>query len=689
VDAFKNAGSWLVSKGGSLISGFKSGIVGTMKGIGSWIKKTIVDPVVSAVKRYFGIHSPSKVFADIGGHLVSGLVKGLATTNGTDIAKTVFGDLPHALGSIVNKGLVSLGSLPGKALSALGKLGGSFLNLIGLGGGGGGSSKNQQIGELLAKTYGWSGPQWAALKALWNGESGWNERALNKSSGAYGIPQALPASKMAAAGADWRTNPATQIKWGLSYIKSVYGSPLNAYSKWLSRSPHWYAKGTRGAARGLAWVGERGPELVNFSGGEDVLSHPDSVAFARSHGIRLPGYASGTIQNAEDRVRRDREKVEEAKDALSRAKRRHKGEAAAQKKLEAAEKELKAAEIALANAKRTAKVSIQNTLATGLLKTLETGTSSAIASAIKSLATQLLNAGYNQTAKGVMSKGGRLETLADKRASLQKQIDAANQYATDQSSKITDFLSISGTSATSVGGLISQMTTQQNTAKGFVALSKSLKARGASKELLAQLAEAGPGSQLAAILGAPTVTQADIAKLNGLVKNGGKLATSFGKDMADLMYDSGKAAGQGFLAGLKAQQRLLELQMQLLAMGLVNTVKKNLKIKSPSQVMRDQVGKQIALGMAIGMDRHRHHVAAAGRRLATTAYASAGGGGSARANAAYNQLAQLINSGQLGGAEVHVHFDDPALRDLIRVTTKPMIKASEDRQAYRARVGRR
>jgi len=93
--------------------------------------------------------------------------------------------------------------------------------------------------------FGWGQEQMAPLIALWNGESGWNYQALNKSSGAYGIPQALPGDKMASQGPDWRTNPATQILWGLGYIKSRpdYGSPAAAYAKWLSRSPHWYDDG--------------------------------------------------------------------------------------------------------------------------------------------------------------------------------------------------------------------------------------------------------------------------------------------------------------------------------------------------------------------------------------------------------------------------------------------------------------
>ncbi|WP_033217180.1 transglycosylase SLT domain-containing protein [Kitasatospora phosalacinea] len=69
-------------------------------------------------------------------------------------------------------------------------------------------------------------------------ESGWNYTATNASSGAYGLVQALPGSKMATAGADWRTNPATQIKWGLNYMNSRYGSPCGAWSFWQSH--HWY-----------------------------------------------------------------------------------------------------------------------------------------------------------------------------------------------------------------------------------------------------------------------------------------------------------------------------------------------------------------------------------------------------------------------------------------------------------------
>jgi hypothetical protein len=92
---------------------------------------------------------------------------------------------------------------------------------------------------LMAKRYGWkSQRQYQCLVNLWKRESGWRHKAHNSSSGAHGIPQALPGRKMASAGPGWRTNPRTQIKWGLKYIDGRYGSPCGAWSHWQSR--HWY-----------------------------------------------------------------------------------------------------------------------------------------------------------------------------------------------------------------------------------------------------------------------------------------------------------------------------------------------------------------------------------------------------------------------------------------------------------------
>lgn len=92
--------------------------------------------------------------------------------------------------------------------------------------------------DLCINTYGWSENDYQCLVKLWNRESGWNPNAHNSSSGAHGIPQSLPASKMASEGDDYYTNGYTQIRWGLKYIKSRYGTPSNAWSH--SQSTGWY-----------------------------------------------------------------------------------------------------------------------------------------------------------------------------------------------------------------------------------------------------------------------------------------------------------------------------------------------------------------------------------------------------------------------------------------------------------------
>lgn len=98
-----------------------------------------------------------------------------------------------------------------------------------------------RLGEhMAAEGYGWTGGQWSCLYTLWEGESGWDKYNTYPSHNtppstpgyeittAYGIPQSLPAQKMATAGANWQTSARTQIKWGLKYVRDEYGTPCNA-----------------------------------------------------------------------------------------------------------------------------------------------------------------------------------------------------------------------------------------------------------------------------------------------------------------------------------------------------------------------------------------------------------------------------------------------------------------------------
>jgi hypothetical protein len=99
------------------------------------------------------------------------------------------------------------------------------------------SGSPQQIAEAMLGSFGWSSSQFACLDPLWAEESGWSVTAENPS-GAYGIPQALPGAKMVSAGPDWQTSAATQIKWGLGYIRDIYGSPCAAWAH--EQATGWY-----------------------------------------------------------------------------------------------------------------------------------------------------------------------------------------------------------------------------------------------------------------------------------------------------------------------------------------------------------------------------------------------------------------------------------------------------------------
>ncbi|MEV0995119.1 lytic transglycosylase domain-containing protein [Nonomuraea sp. NPDC050202] len=100
------------------------------------------------------------------------------------------------------------------------------------------ASRNKKIALDHVVQRAWNYREFRCLDNLWTRESNWNHRALNHSSGAYGIPQALPAGKMSGAGRDWKSNPETQIRWGLAYIKGRYGRPCGAWGHW--KSHNWY-----------------------------------------------------------------------------------------------------------------------------------------------------------------------------------------------------------------------------------------------------------------------------------------------------------------------------------------------------------------------------------------------------------------------------------------------------------------
>lgn len=264
--AIGNLASLLYSKGRDVLSGLWSGMKSIWSDLTGW-----VGGIAKWIKDHKGpLSLDARLLTPAGKALMSGLLHGLK------IGFKDVGTFTYGIGD-------SIASVIGKIKNLMSK----GASLIGLGNPKAATAAMQFAQLYMRSKYGWGGPDWAALHNLWMGESGWNPGALNKSSGAYGIPQALPASKMASAGADWRTNYETQIKWGLGYIKSVYGSPSNAYSRWLNRSPHWYDEG--GIARKVGFM------MKNTNRPERVLSPRQTEAFEHLVGaLTHPAHGGGS-----------------------------------------------------------------------------------------------------------------------------------------------------------------------------------------------------------------------------------------------------------------------------------------------------------------------------------------------------------------------------------------------------------
>lgn len=247
--AFAGAGKLLTGIGSAIIGSLFSGVRSAMGNVGQ-VLSDVKDKIVGGLKHLFGINSPSTVMAELGGHMITGLIKGMLVNSGA-LASTAKNIGASVLDNVGKAGLFGGG--------------GALLSKLFGGGGGGGNSANRALGQRMAAAYGWTGAQWSALNALIMGESGWNNNAQNPTSTAYGIGQFLN-STWATVGLQKSSDAGTQIAGLLQYVRQSYGDPINALSKWQSRSPHWYAKGmapTVFSQPTLIGVGERGPETVS------------------------------------------------------------------------------------------------------------------------------------------------------------------------------------------------------------------------------------------------------------------------------------------------------------------------------------------------------------------------------------------------------------------------------------------
>jgi phage-related protein len=265
---FRDTGRWLINAGANIITGLKNGIVGAVKGIGSWVKRIIVDPVVNAVKGFFGISSPSTVMMGIGGNLVQGLFRGLLHHSGNmgHFIKKVFGGFPDALAGLVQKGLVNIARLPKKAWDALGnvagKVGGFFSRLFKGPAGGGVERWRGAVVQALAMLR---LPIALAGRVLYQmqTESGGNPNAINRwdinaqrGDPSRGLMQTIGSTFAAyhVPGTSYNIyDPLANIAAAINYARHVYGPTLGALG-----SGHGYSAG--------GWVNEPVSGLGLYSG---------------------------------------------------------------------------------------------------------------------------------------------------------------------------------------------------------------------------------------------------------------------------------------------------------------------------------------------------------------------------------------------------------------------------------------
>ncbi|MFF8629687.1 transglycosylase SLT domain-containing protein [Streptomyces werraensis] len=375
-------------------------------------------------------------------------------------------------------------------------------------------------------------------------ESGGNPRAINlwdsNAKAGYpsqGLMQTIPQTFNAYAG-PYRsrgiTDPLASIYAGLNYAINRYGS---GWRKALS-GVKGYATGTDGAERGWAWVGEEGPELVNFKGGETVLTHEQSMMT----GLKvLRGYASGTTKRT----------TGVAADALKGVSTLN---SAIKKLYDLITKAFTAGQIGSGTAKSlNSYVDRQNKQLQKLVKERT------------DLATKLKDANAKLTS--IKSQESEMATsISDNAKGLRS---------------ITDVFNSGGVSTSSA---IASLKERLNAIKGFQNNIKKLYAQGFSKEIVAEIAQAGPEQGNAMALELLNSTKAQVTEVNQLYKDIGTASDSLGKSVAASYYAEGKKAAQSLVDGLTAKDKTLTKKIESLANSIVNTFRKKLKVSSKTPV---------------------------------------------------------------------------------------------------------
>lgn len=265
-NALGDVGKLLTGHGKSLITGLIDGAKDALSGVASWAGD-LKDRVVGAVKSAFGIHSPSRVFAQLGGHMVDGLIHGIVSKNPTALITKVFGSTNAALRNMVSSGIIDAANLTGKALGVAGDLIGGALGGLGAG--------NLMPGLTPAESF------------IISHESGGRTTAKNPTSTAFGLGQLLIANRrhygaILGVSPD-TTNYTAQLQMFRLYVRDRYGTAENAAGFW--KAHHWYDQGGIAARAGLMVKMTNQPERV--------LSPRQTVAFERLVRVQERGGPAG------------------------------------------------------------------------------------------------------------------------------------------------------------------------------------------------------------------------------------------------------------------------------------------------------------------------------------------------------------------------------------------------------------
>ncbi|MFF7259464.1 phage tail tape measure protein [Streptomyces sp. NPDC008159] len=420
--------------------------------------------------------------------------------------------------------------------------------------------------------------QWlAGMNTLITRESGWNAGAVNRwdinaKNGvpSQGLAQTIPPTWSAYVPASLRSrgilDPVGNVAAAIRYIVARYGNITKVQQANANASPKGYAGGGRPRPGEVFWVGERGPELMQLGGhGATVWDSVTSARMAAGLG-GLRGFAKGTSG---------------------------------------------------ARARAAARKDLPGDL-TGVTKAL-TASAADIKKAFDELTKDLKATGVagKALAASTVKASLKLQSLAKQRDSVDSKLEAAKSAAADQKKVAADFFGLAavgqvGTFSDLIGGLQSR----QADAKKFEDQIAGLSKRGASQDVISQLVAQGVDGPLINLIAGASKVQ--LAQLNKVVASGGALSTSFGRTMADAMFDAGTQAGKGFLVGLRSQEKELQAEMNRLGAGLVSTIRKKLKIKSPSRATQ-WVGEMTGAGIGVGLDNTAATVAAAAARVADAA----------------------------------------------------------------------